>query len=327
VFGIFIWGTLALFSSFDNKPVGDVLNPVFGKVKPPVLTEATSSGKFTYDLETIEGDPVTATGAAEVYFLKPSAQKFGYVEKIKKMATVLGFDSALKQTVIGKNAAFVDDKRKLSIDISNFNFEYKYDLTKDPTVLGNPIPQQSDVISMATDVYKNLDTYPEELAQGKTNVVYLKINPTTNELAIVQRPIEANAVEVDFYRPDLDGYPVVSPKYFNSQNYVVLGFNSEGKPQTLRARLAYYEKSTDQVGVYPVKDGAIAYEQLKNGLGMVVSGPSSAQNITIKKMFFGYLDPDTEQDYLEPVYIFLGDNNFVAYVAGIDDKYLISPDE
>jgi hypothetical protein len=44
-------------------------------------------------------------------------------------------------------------------------------------------------------------------------------------------------------------------------------------------------------------------------------------------MFFGYLDPDTEQDYLEPVYIFLGDNNFVAYVAGIDDKYLISPDE
>ena len=38
-------------------------------------------------------------------------------------------------------------------------------------------------------------------------------------------------------------------------------------------------------------------------------------------MFLGYYDPDVYQEYLQPMYVFLGDNNFVAYLPAITDDY------
>ena len=40
-------------------------------------------------------------------------------------------------------------------------------------------------------------------------------------------------------------------------------------------------------------------------------------------MFMGYYDPDIYQGYLEPVYVFLGTDNFVAFVPAVIDEYLI----
>jgi hypothetical protein len=39
-------------------------------------------------------------------------------------------------------------------------------------------------------------------------------------------------------------------------------------------------------------------------------------------MFLGYYDPDIYQKYLQPVYVFLGNNGFVAYVPAIKEEYV-----
>jgi GTP cyclohydrolase III len=39
-------------------------------------------------------------------------------------------------------------------------------------------------------------------------------------------------------------------------------------------------------------------------------------------MFLAYLDLDAYAEYVQPVYVFLGNDNFVGYVPAIDDKYL-----
>jgi len=62
---------------------------------------------------------------------------------------------------------------------------------------------------------------------------------------------------------------------------------------------------------------------LINGKGKVVAATKGVKKVTIKKMFISYFDPDVYQSFLQPVYVFLGDNDFVGYVPAISNQYLI----
>jgi hypothetical protein len=95
-----------------------------------------------------------------------------------------------------------------------------------------------------------------------------------------------------------------------------------GGAKVLRAQIKFFEKSEEQIGVYPLKTGDAVWTELKEGKGMVVSDIKNQKDITIKKMFLGYLDPSVYQDYLQPVYVFLGANNFVAYVPAVSNDFL-----
>ena len=113
----------------------------------------------------------------------------------------------------------------------------------------------------------------------------------------------------------------MTPKFFTSQNYLILFFDND-QEKIIRGQISFFEKSEDQKGIYPVKTGDQAWEELKNGKGMVVAGQKGVKNITIKKMSIEYLDPDVYQHYLQPVYVFIGDNDFVAYVTAVKEEYL-----
>jgi len=301
-------------------------NPIFGKIKTPELPSASSSAGFTYKLDTIEGVPVTATTTAQIIFLPPTATRFGYREKIYLMAKAVGFDTEnVKHKLEGKVALFLDDKQKMTIDITNFNFTYEYNYKNDPSVFSNlTIPDRQEIERKAVELLKALGRYPDELARGKINIIYFAYNFLSNTLSVTANPEEANVVEVDFYRPDIDGapapYPIVSPDYFNSQNHVILLFNDTGF-KVLKAQVKFFEKSDTQIGVYPLRSAETAWEELKSGKGYVVSTPGVTRDVIIKKMFLGYLDPEIYLEYLQPVYVFLGDDNYVGYVPAVASEF------
>ena len=142
------------------------------------------------------------------------------------------------------------------------------------------------------------------------------------KIFLTKKEQKANMIEVDFYRPDLSPYIVVSPEYFNSQNYVMM-VQHESNFKIVKAQVHFYEKSSAQIGIYPVKTGEAAWEALKQGGGWVIQNPNALTSVVVKEMFMGYLDPNIYQEYLQPVYVFLGEDNFVAYVPAIADNYLV----
>lgn len=298
------------------------INPIFGKIKKPFIKNATASSSLAFTLDTIEGRPVSATESAKVYFLPSASARFGYREKIYLMAKNLGFDTeVVKHKLDGKDATFKDSKQTLSIDIINFNFTYEYHFEDDPQIFQNTTqPKKKESEDRAINFLKALGRYPEELAQGKTNTIFISYNPEAKKMRLLDTSEGANMVEVDFYRRDLEQYPIVSPSYFNSQNYVMAIFY-ESDFKIIKAQIKFYERSQAQVGTYPIKIGDAAWEALKNGGGWVIQNQQNLENIVIKKMFLGYLDPDVYQEYLQPVYVFLGENNFVAYVPAITNDY------
>jgi len=316
------------FTYLDSQKTEVIFsNPVFGKIPPPEIKIGTPSGGLEYVLDTVEGSPTTASPTAKVFFLPETSTKFGYREKIYLIAKNLGFDTeTVSHTLSGQKAVFEDAKRRLSIDITNFNYDYEYLYATDEAFFQNiAIPDENQIQQAATDFLKEVGRYPEELAMGKNHILYFNLDTENNRLYATERPQEANVVEVDFYRPDVDAasspIPVVPPSYFNSQNHVVMVFSESGV-KVLRAKIAFFEKSTTQIGVYPLKTGDTAWVELKAGKGTIVANDTVGSSITVKKMFLGYFDPDTYQPYLEPVYVFLGDNNYVGYVPAVSNAYL-----
>ncbi len=303
-----------------------VLNPVFEKIKKLEIPGAPSSEGITYNFDTVEGVPQTATEAAHVYFLPPQTPRLGYREKIYLMARAFGFDtSRTAHTLSGTEATFKEDKKTLTIDISNFNFTYDYDFGSDNDFFRDAAPPQGEVAqAKAVEYLQSVDRYPEELATGRTNLIYLFYSTKDRTMAILDEvalQLTPNLVEVDFYRPDLDELPIVPPKYFNSQNFVMMVRNGNDY-RVARAQVRYFDRSTTQVGTYPLKSGTAAFEDLKAGRGFVASPVKDAKNININKMFLAYFDPQVFTEYLRPVYVFLGNNNFVAYVDAVRPDYV-----
>ncbi|QQG44617.1 MAG: hypothetical protein HYW86_01760 [Candidatus Roizmanbacteria bacterium] len=313
----------------SNTPKNVYINPVFGQIKKPEIKTASTSAKLQFTLDTVEGEPVTATGSAKIFLLPSSTTRFGFREKIYVMAKNLGFNTDItKHKLMNTEAVFTEDNQKLSIDITNFNFTYEYDVKNNSSLFQNiSLPTREAVEQKATDFLRAVGRYPEELTKAKPDIKYYVYNPTSNRLMPASRPQEANVVEVNFYRPDIEAspqsYPVATPKYFSSQNYVIMVFNEAGF-KVIKAQVRFFEKSETVEGVYPLKTGAEAFKELQEGKGMVVSLPQDATNISINKMFLGYADPETQQNYLEPVYVFINEkNNFAAYVPAVRNEYLL----
>lgn len=319
---------LALVVVDSRKPVSLYINPIFNQIKKPYLSEASPSGSLKYQLDTVDGKPITATKSAQVLFMPQAETKFGYREKLYLIAKSLGFNTESSgYRLIGSQASFSEPKQKLTIDIRNFNFDYKYSFENDKSVFENVrTPNQEESIEKAVEFLQTAGRYPQELSQGKTNVVFLKYDTENNSMGVLSSNLEANLVEVDFYRPDIvanpNPIPVVSPKYFNSQNYVLMMFKNDGTYKVLRAQVKFYDRSAEQIGVYPLRSGEQAYDDLKKGKGLVIAQPQTT-NVTIRKMFLGYFDPDVYQEYLQPVYVFLGDGDFVGYVPAVSGEYLV----
>jgi len=331
-FIIFYSIKLIILVSHHDTPQSVVINTVFNQIKQPVYPYATNSGGLNYSFDTIEGGPVTSTDSAKVFLLPQYKFQLGYIQKIYLMAKAMGFETEEIKHELNedtKMASFNDGKQKLEVSILNYNYHYEYNLDAAWNYFDlSATPEAETAKQSAINFLSSFDRYPDELARGKTNVIFFNYNRANKTMTILEDNIGANMVEVDLYRADIPGvpadYPIVSPSFHNSQNYVTMVFTSDGGYKVIRSQIKYFDKSNDQVGIYPVINGDQAFEKLKAGKGFVISHmKGETDKVIIKKMFFAYLDPDTYQEYMQPLYVFLGDNNYVAYVNALPDNYYV----
>ncbi len=316
-----------MFAQLNQPKVLDI-DTVFNQISAPQFPEATPSSRFTYIIDTVEGEPITSTETAKIFFLPKAKFQFGYKEKISIMAKKLGFEGVGLDYRLAQNnteAIFSDSKRKLRIDINNFNFKFDQDITRSPELFevnGTPIKEEAQ--NRAIDFLKSFDRHPDDLAKGTMKVIFLQYDKVSSQTAVIGDNHGANMVEVDFYRAEIDQSPIVSPTFFNSQNYVTMVHTGQDY-KVVSSQIQFFEKSEEQFGIYPVIDGKTAFEKLATGSGYIVAGATSTQKqIPITDMFVAYYDPNVYQEYLQPVYVFMNPKlNFVGYVPAVTDEYLI----
>ncbi|MBP9797762.1 hypothetical protein KBC70_01300 [Candidatus Woesebacteria bacterium] len=326
VFIIFYLIISALITSISNRPVVVEYQPPFGQLDPIVFSRKIDyPSDISFTLENLEGRPVTSTSSALVFPMLTSRTRFGYQQTIGYMARAVGVDIEKTPYSIDALAAIYNDGvRKLTINITDYNFTFETDYNQIGEVFSTAvIPAENTIREEARSFMRQMNKFSSAFAQGRDNIIYLRYDQATQDFIVVKNPEDANVVEVDFFPPDVDVFPNVTPKYYNSQNYVTFVFRPEGNV-IIKAQVSNYAKDFANGGYYPLKTGDQAYQELIDRKATIVSTAKGSNKIVIRDMFVGYYDPEVFQPYYMPVYVFLGDDGFVAYVSAVEDMYVKS---
>jgi len=306
------------------------LNPLYGSIKPPVFEQALSNNNFDYVLDTIDGELPETTRSASVYFIPEPKSTLAYLNKIEGLAQSFAFDTQIykPQTLSEEWVKYEDQNRILEINIVSFNFRYYYKKTAEFQSIIEATPEakftllEDEFIEKARQELLTRDAYPNYLATGTNNPVYQAYDLAKKEfIAYQEGDNPPQAIRINFFRQE-EGMSIFTSTYFDSANYVILSPLSYDN-QVVKMQFSSFEKLNDEPGVYPLITSQQAFEKLKKGKASIISlSDKAGKKIKIKKISLGYYDPESYQPYYQPIFVFLGSDNFVAYLPALSDEYL-----
>lgn len=299
-------------------------NVAFGKLpalKLPAQNSNTNNLKFT--LETIEGKPYVASNSAAVYFISKPAANLLTLTRAKQFANRLGFTNEPttdNQTVFhfidGTNPA-----RYLDYNIVTNNFDLNYDYGSDVGLFNEKnLPQATQAIQEAKNFLQNFNLYPPALVSGEEKITYLALSG--NNLLPTTSYSQANAIRVDLGRSDIEDLKLFPPYPTNELVYFIFSPSSDQTKKFLRISFKFWTIENEQRATYPLKSADLAWEELKNNKGYIPLPPSTNNPIVIRKISLGYFYPDDYQSFLQPIYVFEGDQNFLGFVTAIDPAWV-----
>lgn len=301
-------------------PPPDVL---FGKL-PKIVYPQAEAATYNYTLETPTGGlPAKLPNQFKVFFMP-----------IKK-ASLLAYDAA---QAVATRLDFIQESKKLS------ETEYRWDSS-------DPIPSsltiniitgafvldkrwQNDESYTTPTIYyddsqaldrmhsllSRVELLPEDIKEGKSTIQYLKADK--DQIVSAVSLSQAHFVQVNLYRAPVDGVEVVNPSSKQGLITGILALQREDARQFINLKYNYFPVDMERSAVYPLIGVAEAWQRLQKGEGFIAGVKQNTTNVTIREISIRYYDPDTAQQFMQPVYVFSGDPDFVGYVRAVSDAWV-----
>lgn len=208
------------------------------------------------------------------------------------------------------------------MNVLESSFKLSYPYLSDQMLL-NPeqMPSREEAINTAKNYIQQAGKLSADLDVGEKKVSYWKIN--FDGLKAVDGLSEANLIRVDFFRKNLgDDVQVVSTEIGKASVSVLVSGSSVAAKKIVEVNYRHVEVDTSAASssTYPIKTSEEAFADLKKGDYWPASD-NDAKDVVIRKIYLAYFEPVNLTQFLQPVYVFEGDNDFVAYVRAITDKY------
>ncbi len=326
ILGIFL---VIVFSSIRTtitklkKPPPVVISTTFDKIPKVTFPQQQFPFDIKFSVETLSGGIPSASETAKVYFIPKKQQGLLTNIRASQDAKKLGF-SVTPQT-INKKFIFKESSKELTIDPVTRNFTYNYDFITDSSVFsGLTKLTKESALSLAQTFLNSLSAIPSDY-DAKAKTTFLTFNganfiPTVNDTDNQN----ATAIRVDFFRKKVDNLPVVTAQFNQGNIYVIISKSQDKNKQIIKAERNYLEVSYEDIGIYPVKKGSLAWEDFLKGNGYIANAGNSTftKRVVIRDAYLAYYDGGNNQSYFVPVYVFAGDNDFVAYVNAISEEWL-----
>lgn len=261
---------------------------------------------------------------ARVYVVYRPLNTFLALEEESK--TALKFNFSGKPIEQGSGSGiyqFKNDQlnQTLTINVLDGSFKISYPYLTDQMILSSGlVPAKDEAIETAKSYLEGGGKLTADLVEGEKRVSFWKIED--NELRPVEAQAEANIVRVDFFRKNLPEEMRIVAADFGRASVSVLisGATVEGKKIV---EVSYKQTNIDRESfeTYPIKAATAAWEDLKVG-NYWPAADNSSKKVAIRKMYLAYFEPVTLTNYMQPIFVFEGDNNFVAYVPAVTEKWV-----
>jgi hypothetical protein len=292
----------------------------FGKLPALPFPDTNVPESLTFKLQTPDGKLPKFPKQLVVYLMPKAVSTIKNLDSAKQKAISMGFNPNGRELVETVYLfPHTNSPASLNLNIVTGIFSISYDINSKPTVLQNIPPTPDSATTFAKTFLSRARSLPEDISGPVTNE-YIKI--VEGRFVEASSLSDANFTKVNLYRKDYNDLPAVTVKFKQANIWFMLSGARESGDQIIAAEYHYFPLDENKSGTYPIKTSDEAWENLKSGKAYAVNlGENQSNNIIIRKVYLAYYDAGQYTEFYQPVAVFEGDNNFVAYVPVISPEY------
>lgn len=272
---------------------------------------------ISYRLGTLDGSLPEASDTAKVYFMPKERPNFLALNTAKASAAQLGFtaEPVQKTASLYQWTDIANPLRSLTIDTLSKHLMLEYKFEEDITIFGPKTFQVGSVASEAIDFLERNQLLPFDIDRFRIQTSPFKFSE--GKLVSVATLSEADVVQVDFFRSAIDRISTVTPDPSRGIISLLISGSQNSAKKILKLTWQYWPVSYFTSGRYEIVDAETAWNKLTAGDAYVAQNPDGLLEVTIRNTYIAYYDTYDSQLFLQPVYVFVGDGDFVAYVPAV----------
>ena len=279
----------------------------------------------SYVLE-VPGGLTEINDRAKVFMTVKSTVNLLADEKVKEIAANYGFIFA-PSTISDQFYRFSKNQPiDMSFDISSFDFTFslKSNYLSIPALISNQskanLPEEFEAVEEVKSYIESADLLGSDMATASGEVTFLK--SIGGELEEAFSLSDADFVRVDLNRTPIDGaYRIYTPEGEKGIVSAVLTGAFSGRNSIVE--MDYYYRDIDYLNIetYSIRSVKSAWKTVQAGEAYIASG-GDLDEVIVRDVELAYYDSFEDQTYLQPIYVFKGDNDFLAFVPAVSAEYL-----
>ncbi len=276
----------------------------------------------SYSLETRDGRLPSFPDRAKVFLMPKFSPSLLADDRVRSIAGSYEFESA--PVVLDSNNYRWIRSQPLEtifeINLKSYNFSLTTDyLSRAELVKSNPdLPDRYEAINTFKGFLRRGKLLPEDVATSSGRVNYLKA--LGGELRPAVSLSDADFVSVDLNRvPIGNQYSMYTPEGEEGIMHGIIA-GGLGRNSVVEAYVRYQSVDYDQVETYPLRPVSESWSEVQKGIVYTASG-RKLEKVVVRDVVLGYFDDFKEQEYLQPIYVFVGDDDFLGYSPAIDLSY------
>ena len=264
------------------------------------------------------------TDRSKVFLITKSTANLLADERVKKIAAIYGFIFT-PELITEETYRFTKNtplEMGLEINSVDFTFSLQSNFLSRPDLLtsGGKLPEEFEAVERVKKFIASADLVGADLATASGKVTFLK--SIGGELKTAFSLSEANFLQIDLNRNPIDQtYKVYTDS--GEKGIISAKITSAFSGNNSIVEMDYSYRQVDYLNfeTYPLRTLKSAWNLVQSGDAYVINGKNIGEAV-IREVELAYYDSFAEQKYLQPIYVFKGDNNVMAFVPAISANYL-----
>ncbi len=276
-------------------------------------------------LEAAEGKLTQFGDRAKVYQMVESVPNLMADEKVREIARKYGFlDSPEMLNVnLYRWSKLQPLEKTFEINLIDYDFSIRSDYqSRLELVVGDSLPEKHEAVQTVKSFLKRNDFLPDDIATASGKVSYIRV--LGGEVLKAVSLSDANFVKVDLNKVPLDDqFEMYTPEGGEGVITAIISGGLDSMERIVEMDYRNQEIMYESVHTYPLKLVNTAWKEFNQKKGYIASG-KKLERAVIRRVVLGYFDSFEDQSYLQPIYVFLGDDNFIGYVSAVDSQYIVN---
>lgn len=284
---------------------------------PPISFPSQGSQGITFTVNTVDGQLPVLPDRVNVYALTSVEPNLLALQTAKN---TLDSENFVLNQVKKSNTLYQWTQAKTGViieyDITTKNFSITSNYLFNPALSSSSLlPDEESIQEDLLGFLQTLQANIENLDRELTKVEYLENNGGTLQAA--QNLGSAKYARITMRNTSVDEIPIIYDDPNGSLIQFVASYPISGF-QVLEGQFFNHVTDPEKKSDYPIKTSQEAFEDLESGNAYIIN-PQNLKTVDITNVELRYYLNKQSKEFLLPVIVFTGVNNFTAYVDAIPE--------